>query len=156
MADPEETSAVEHHVCHRNGDRLTLEPHGSGRIEAAGVDGLVVNARDVTERVERKRELERRNERLTEFATRIAPRIRNPLKVISGGDDGFYVEDDGPGIPPEEREQVFEHGYSTSGGVGVGLTIARTRSWSIEVTDPEAFGTDEGGARFVVSSTGVE
>jgi signal transduction histidine kinase len=55
---------------------------------------------------------------------------------------------------------VFEHGCSTSGGVGVGLTIARTiartRSWSIEVTDPEAFGSDEGGARVVVSATGAE
>jgi hypothetical protein len=72
MADPEETSAVEHRVCHRNGDRLTLESHGSGRIEAAGIERFVVDARDVTGRVERKRELERRNERLTEFATRIA------------------------------------------------------------------------------------
>ena len=39
---------------------------------------------------------------------------------------GFFVEDDGPGIPPEEREAVFEPGYSTSpSGTGLGLDIVR-------------------------------
>jgi len=38
-------------------------------------------------------------------------------------DDGFYVSDDGPGIPPDERERVFEPGYSTrTEGTGFGLT----------------------------------
>jgi two-component system osmolarity sensor histidine kinase EnvZ len=42
------------------------------------------------------------------------------------------VEDDGPGIPPEQREEVFrpfhrlESGRTlASGGVGLGLAIAR-------------------------------
>jgi two-component system sensor histidine kinase TctE len=41
----------------------------------------------------------------------------------------LYVEDDGPGISPVEREHVFEPFYrprnSKSGGCGLGLTIAR-------------------------------
>jgi len=62
--------------------------------------------------------------------------------------DGFYVEDDGPGIPPEKREKVFEHGVTTNeGGTGFGLSIvndiARAHGWSVRVTT----GTD-GGARF--------
>ena len=68
--------------------------------------------------------------------------------------DGFYVEDDGAGIPPADREQVFEAGYSTdSDGTGFGLGIVKeivnTHGWNIRVTE----GSD-GGARFEI--TGVE
>lgn len=39
---------------------------------------------------------------------------------------GFYVEDDGPGIPAEERETVFDAGYSTTqAGTGFGLRIVQ-------------------------------
>jgi PAS domain S-box-containing protein len=61
---------------------------------------------------------------------------------------GIYVEDDGPGIPVERREEVFEPGYSSAdGGTGFGLTIIKriveAHGWELFVTD----GTD-GGARF--------
>jgi signal transduction histidine kinase len=67
---------------------------------------------------------------------------------------GFYVADDGPGIPPGERETAFESGYSTAdGGTGFGLAIVQeivdAHGWSIRVTESEP-----GGARFEV--TGVE
>ncbi|WP_178915640.1 PAS domain S-box protein [Natronomonas gomsonensis] len=73
--------------------------------------------------------------------------------VLDGG-EGFYVEDDGPGIPPERRDRVFEAGHTTSEtGTGFGLRIveriATAHGWDIEVTE----GAD-GGARFEV--TGVE
>jgi PAS domain S-box-containing protein len=66
-------------------------------------------------------------------------------------EDGFYVADDGPGIPAGERERVFESGYSTSDdGTGFGLKIvadaARNQGWDLAVTE----GTD-GGARFEVT-----
>ena len=69
-------------------------------------------------------------------------------------DDGFYIEDDGPGIPADEREEVFEAGYSRSAdGTGFGLSIIQrvvdAHGWQIRVTD----GSD-GGARFEI--TGVE
>ncbi|WP_158855248.1 PAS domain S-box protein [Halorhabdus sp. CUG00001] len=69
-------------------------------------------------------------------------------------DGGFYVEDDGPGIPPDEREAVFETSYSTQdNGTGFGLSIARrvaeAHGWAIRVTESQA-----GGARFEI--TGVE
>ncbi|ELY45178.1 hybrid sensor histidine kinase/response regulator [Natronorubrum sulfidifaciens] len=60
---------------------------------------------------------------------------------------GFYVADDGPGIPPDERDSVFETGYSRAGGTGFGLAIveriADAHGWSVTVTESEA-----GGARF--------
>ena len=67
---------------------------------------------------------------------------------------GFYVEDDGPGIPEGERERVFESGYTTSDdGTGLGLSIveriAEAHGWEITATNSET-----GGARFEVS--GVE
>ncbi len=38
----------------------------------------------------------------------------------------FSVSDDGPGIPPELRERIFEPGFTTKvGGWGVGLSLAR-------------------------------
>jgi signal transduction histidine kinase len=60
--------------------------------------------------------------------------------------DGFYVEDDGPGIPPDQRGRVFETGYTTGDGTGFGLSIvariAEAHDWEATITD----GT-EGGAR---------
>lgn len=63
-------------------------------------------------------------------------------------DGGFYVADDGSGIPPEEREAVFERGYTTSEeGTGLGLSIvdeiARAHGWEAVVTESRS-----GGARF--------
>lgn len=69
-------------------------------------------------------------------------------------EDGFYVADDGSGIPDMKREEVFEWGYSTrESGTGFGLAIVEeivaAHGWEIIVTESEA-----GGARFEI--TGVE
>jgi PAS domain S-box-containing protein len=69
--------------------------------------------------------------------------------------DGFYVEDDGNGLPPNDRNRVFESGYTTNDdGTGFGLAIvkqiAEAHGWEIRATDAK---TDAGGARFEI--TGV-
>jgi PAS domain S-box-containing protein len=76
--------------------------------------------------------------------------------TITVGDleEGFYVEDDGPGIPESKRADVFESGYSTApDGTGFGLAIVEevveAHGWSIGVGE-----SAEGGARFEI--TGVE
>ncbi|WP_435069398.1 PAS domain S-box protein [Haloplanus sp. C73] len=61
---------------------------------------------------------------------------------------GFAVEDDGPGIPESDRDEVFERGFTTAeSGTGFGLAIveqiAEAHDWSVSVTEGEA-----GGARF--------
>ena len=67
---------------------------------------------------------------------------------------GFYVEDDGPGIPIDQREQVFQTGVSSHNrpeNTGLGLAIVKgavgAHEWLITITD----GTD-GGARFEITN----
>lgn len=67
---------------------------------------------------------------------------------------GFYVEDDGSGIPAESREMIFDGGFTTSSsGTGFGLAIVEeiveAHDWSISVCE-----SDAGGTRFEI--TGVE
>ena len=66
-------------------------------------------------------------------------------------DDGFYVADDGPGIPEDERERVLDLGYTTAEeGTGFGLAIvneiAEAHGWSVRITESAA-----GGTRFEIS-----
>jgi PAS domain S-box-containing protein len=69
--------------------------------------------------------------------------------LVRGTEDGFAVADDGHGVPPEERDEVFERGYSTADGTGFGLSIVKTvaeaHGWTVTVGESEA-----GGARFEV------
>jgi PAS domain S-box-containing protein len=72
------------------------------------------------------------------------------VRVGCHDEQGIYVEDDGPGIPVEKRDEVFEAGHSSArGGTGFGLTIVKriveAHGWELSVTD----GTD-GGARFEI------
>ncbi|EMA63878.1 response regulator [Halorubrum lipolyticum] len=74
--------------------------------------------------------------------------------VVGDLPEGFYVEDDGPGIPEDRRDEVFESGRTTSeSGTGFGLAIveriAEAHGWEVTLTEGE-----EGGARF--EFTGVE
>lgn len=68
-------------------------------------------------------------------------------------DDGFYVEDDGPGIPPDIREKAVLADFSTRGTGGLGLAIvqavAQAHGGSLQITD-----SDTSGAR--VELTGFE
>ncbi|MGM0604546.1 MAG: GAF domain-containing protein [Halobacteriota archaeon] len=63
---------------------------------------------------------------------------------------GFYVEDDGVGIPSEEHSRVFETGYTTSeDGTGFGLAIVKriadAHGWDLTVTE-----SAEGRSRFEI------
>lgn len=94
--------------------------------------------------------------------TRIKPLFRNLLAnaVTHAGpdvtvrvgalDDGFFVADDGPGIPLEQRETVFDQGFSTAEtGTGIGLSIVqeavRCHDWTLDLVE-----STDGGARFEV------
>ncbi|MDY6819680.1 MAG: hybrid sensor histidine kinase/response regulator [Halobacteriales archaeon] len=68
--------------------------------------------------------------------------------------NGFYIEDDGTGLPADVDDAIFESGYSTAEeGTGFGLMIVErivaAHDWTITATNGE-----QGGARFAI--TGVE
>nr|WP_225307718.1 MULTISPECIES: HAMP domain-containing sensor histidine kinase [unclassified Haloarcula] len=65
--------------------------------------------------------------------------------------EGFYVADDGSGIPPEKRDAVLDDGYSTidgEGGLGLAIVqrIVEAHGWDIDVA-----ASDEGGTRFEIT-----
>lgn len=243
-----------------SGERIPAEAHISLLYDDGAFRGTVGVLRDITERLERERRLQRERDRLDEFAGVVSHDLRNPLNVARGrlelamedhesehlaaveraldrmenliqdvlslarigqsvgetvpvelselvdacwrnvetgaaelnietdatiladqmrlqqllenlirnavehggsevtvtvGDvaDGFYVEDDGPGIPEDVREKVLNPGYSTrEEGTGFGLSIVRdivqAHDWEIRLKEGR-----EGGARFEI--TGV-
>ncbi|MDZ5810986.1 PAS domain S-box protein [Halorubrum sp. AD140] len=121
-----------------------------------------VDTADATLTVERDLTLRADESRLQQLLENL---VRNAVE--HGGDDvavtvgalddaaGFFVADDGPGIPPDERDAVFDAGYSTTRtGTGFGLRIveqvATAHGWEVAVTEHD----ETGGARFEV--TGVE
>ena len=75
---------------------------------------------------------------------------------VGGLDGGFFVEDDGPGIPPDRHETVLKAGYSSDEeGTGLGLSIVKTivdaHGWSLALTEGR-----NGGARFEITGADVE
>jgi nitrogen-specific signal transduction histidine kinase len=110
--------------------------------------------------------LDNRAEQTVRDRTRLRQLFENLIRnsVQHGGDsvtvtvddlpDGFAVGDDGPGIPTDERDRVFESGYSTrEDGTGLGLSIvaeiAEAHGWTVDATE-----SADGGAR--VEVTGVD
>jgi PAS domain S-box-containing protein len=250
-------------LLRRDGGTVPVEIT-AGRVSYGGDAATLSIVRDITDRKERIRELERQNERLEEFASIVSHDLRNPLNVAMarlelardtcdsphlvdiadahdrmewliddlltlarqgetvremnevslgtlvedcwagvetagttldvetdatiradrgrlqqaienlvrnavehGGSDvtvrvgalanraGFYVADDGQGIPEDTNDSVFESGYSTADdGTGLGLAIVReiveAHGWEIGVSDSES-----GGARFEITGVGL-
>lgn len=148
-------------------DLLQLARQGQpvGDFEALSVPDLVescwstVETKEATMRMETSNTIRADRSRLRQLfenLTRNAVEHGGRAVSLTVGDleTGFYLEDDGVGIPESEREDVFNAGYSsTEDGTGFGLAIVKeivdAHGWKIEVTE-----SDAGGARFEI--TGVE
>lgn len=75
--------------------------------------------------------------------------VRITIGTIEDDDvEGFYISDNGVGLPELSSRNVFHHGYSTdNNGTGLGLTIAQnivqSHGWKIDTCE-----SGSGGARF--------
>lgn len=118
-----------------------------------------IDTRDATLQVDIERKIRADPGRLQQLFENI---VRNAIEhggtgvTVTMGElaDGFYIEDDGRGIPPDERDAVLEAGYSTADqGTGFGLRIVKqvvdAHGWDLDVTEGS-----QGGAKFEI--TGVE
>ncbi|QAU12854.1 PAS domain-containing sensor histidine kinase [Halorubrum sp. BOL3-1] len=121
-----------------------------------------VETADATLRIETDREIRADRSRLRQVFENLARNAvehagANVTVTVGGLDGGFYVADDGPGIPAADRERVFEPGYTTSDdgtafGLDIVASVAEAHGWDVRVTDADD-GVD-GGSRF--EFTGVD
>jgi nitrogen-specific signal transduction histidine kinase len=150
-------------------DMLTLARSGDP-VDAPDVVDIETVARDVWENVttrdaqltvEGTRELRADPQRLKQLFENLfrnsvehGSTVADPSVRVRVGTtaSGFFVADDGPGIPVDEREAVFRSGVSSgSDGTGIGLAIVQSvvdgHDWAIDVSESE-----DGGARFDVET----
>jgi signal transduction histidine kinase len=132
-------------------DDVVLEE--ATRVRPVGIDTSQVSAGRVAGDA---RQLSRLVRNLLDNAAAHA-RSRVAVAVTAtGGEVRLVVDDDGPGVPPEERERVFERFTRLDegrgrdgGGAGLGLAmvraIAERHGGAVDVGDASI-----GGARFVV------
>lgn len=174
--DSEHLDAIEtalERINRITGDALWLAREGRdiGSLDAVAVQDAVDSVWTLVADDADKAELEYVDDELESIAIeadydRLCQLLENLLgnAIEHGGGDvtvsvgtmdyGFYIEDDGPGIPDDQRDDVFTTGYSNAeDGTGFGLSIvkqiAEAHGWDTRVTE----GID-GGARFEI--TGVE
>ncbi|GAB3039551.1 hypothetical protein GCM10025298_30900 [Natronobiforma cellulositropha] len=120
----------EYRVRHRDGSWVILEGVAVDLLENEIVGGVVINSRDVTERNERERELERTNQRLDEFAGVLSHDLRNPLGLAQTY--ATFAEESGR---PEDLQVVHDAHDRMERMVTNLLTMARAGG-TLEETEP--------------------
>lgn len=125
--------------------RLSLAALASQSWDDVGTDRVTLETTDLTVTANR----ERFRQLLNELFRNAIDHSEGDIRVTVGplaDRSGFYVADTGPGIPAEEREYVFDLGYSTdSEHEGLGLTlvseIAGAHGWAVRLGPPDTRGT---------------
>jgi len=148
-------------------DLLVLAKQGEGidTVEPVALNDLArecwanLTTTEATLRVETDRTIMADRSRLSQLLENLfgnsIDHVGTEVTITVGRcDDGFYVVDDGPGVPPADRENIFERGYTTTReGTGLGLyivsEIAAAHGWDVTLAD-----SAESGARIEI--TGVD
>jgi two-component system, OmpR family, sensor kinase len=88
--------------------------------------------------------------------------VRMQVQALRGGRIRFLVEDDGPGVPVDQRERIFDRFHRTdaardraSGGTGLGLAIVHAIA-SAHEGSVSAGRSPEGGARIELELPGFD
>jgi len=145
---------VEDYLALARDGSMTVEPGPVDLAAAAEESWEHVPTGEATLTIETERVIYADEERLRRLLENL---VRNAVEhgggdvavTIGDLDDGFFVADDGPGIPPAERASVLDVGYSSvAGNTGVGLSIVamivEAHGWELAVTDAD-------GARFEIT-----
>ena len=173
--DPEHVEALQRSLERMDeliDDVLALARGGHKVIDATetSLDDIITAAWDTVESSNATLERTDTDAQITGDQTRLQQLFENLFRnAVEHSDDhvtvrvgtlpggrGFYVADDGPGIPEDEREQVFERGYTTSDdGTGFGLAIVSeiVDAHGARITVSES---EDGGTRFDVTGIQVE
>jgi PAS domain S-box-containing protein len=151
------------------GDLLSLARQGRslGEVEPVELGAIAEDAWDAVDTADGTVEIEFDGQ-VEGDDTRLQQLFENLFRnaIQHGGDDvtvrvgalenGFFVADDGPGIPDDRTEEIFDLGVTTEeSGTGFGLGIvqqvAEAHGWEITVRNGE-----DDGARFeITDSTGT-
>jgi PAS domain S-box-containing protein len=126
-------------------EELSLEAVARDAWDAAGVDGSLVVEDDRTLFGDRIRLGQLFQNLFVNAGEHAGPEPTVWVRPLDGG--GFAVADDGPGIPADECDDVFEMGYSGGGGTGFGLAIVR-RIAAAHGLEPSVTERDGGGTEF--------
>jgi signal transduction histidine kinase len=173
--DPEHVEALQRSLERMDeliDDVLALARGGHKVIDATetSLDDIITAAWDTVESSNATLERVDTDAQITGDQTRLQQLFENLFRnAVEHSDDhvtvrvgtlpggrGFYVADDGPGIPEDESEQVFERGYTTSDdGTGFGLAIVSeiVDAHGARMTVSES---EDGGTRFDVTGIQVE
>ena len=119
---------MEYRSLDANGTLLYLEASVRNLLENPFVEGVVLNARDITSRKRREQQLqetnqnlERANERLEQFGSVVSHDLRNPLNIAQGYTDLARQTDD----DNEHLEKVIDSLEQMDTIIGDVFTLAR-------------------------------
>ena len=163
-ADGSESTSGSNTEFTRDGRRYSVVR--SPVTDGGAVSGSALLVRDVTKRVENRRELRRQNDQLDEFASSVAHHLRNPLQVAAGQTE--LARDRLGESPPEgvdvDRLDDLEGALDRMAAIITDLRTLAEQGKSVESTDPVPFDAtvrtawthvDTGGATLAIEGDGT-
>jgi PAS domain S-box-containing protein len=103
VASPGGRVQAAHRIRHKDGSWRWLESSGTNLLHVPDVAGVVVNSRDITERVAAEEKIRELNELRNKFIGIVAHQLRTPLSAIRWNLEAL-IADAGAHLMPEQLE----------------------------------------------------